>query len=169
MQRRPSDPNEETNGIEFAPWSTLVENDDLHLVSLRYGHAPQRVDFVSEGFSLELPVSKDNKVGALEAVFLSREKRAAVVFSFDDVSAFRVLDEHGLVDMWEASGKTARPAHTTFKVKGHKWQEESFLSWFMRDCEYSFMVATGWDCLEVVAGTEPTVELLAAAVIEYRP
>ena len=168
MQRRPSDPNGETNGIEFAPWSTLVENDDLHLVSLRFDRATQRIDFVSEGFGLELPGRNDKKVGALEAVFLSREKRAAVVFSFDDVSAFRVLDEHGLVDMWEASGRTARPAHTTFKVKGHKWQEESFLSWFMRDCEYSFVVATEWDCLEVVAGAEPNVELRAATVIEDR-
>jgi hypothetical protein len=166
MQRQTSDTSEAASGIEFAPWPTLVENDELHLVSVRYGHAPQRVDFVSEGFSLELPGGEDNKVGALEAIFLSREKRAAVVFVFDDVSAFRVLDEHGLVDMWNASAETARPANTTFKVKGHQWQEESHLSWFMRGCEFSFVIATGWDCLEVVTGTEPTVELRDAKITE---
>ncbi len=31
------------------------------------------------------------------------------------------------------------------------------LSWFMPSCEFSFMFATGWDCLEVVSSSEPTV------------
>ena len=97
-------------------------------MSLRYGDASKKVDFVSDGFSLELPASDAAEAGALEATFLSREKRAAVVFTFSDVSAFRVLDEHGLTDMWEASSKAQRPAHTTFRVKGHKWQQESFLT-----------------------------------------
>jgi hypothetical protein len=167
MEQQPSKQDSAVGGIEFAPWPTLVEDDELHLVSLRYGEAPKKVHFISEGFSLELADSETDKVGTLEATFLSREKRAAVVFAFDNVSAFRVLDEHGLVDMWNASAKSQRPAQTTFKVKGHKWQEESFLSWFMPQCEFSFMAATGWDCLEVVTATEPTVELRSAIITEH--
>ncbi|HEY0013468.1 MAG TPA: hypothetical protein VGB79_11545 [Allosphingosinicella sp.] len=137
-------------------------------MSLSYGESCRRVDFPTEGFSLELPETGTDRLGRLEATFLSREKRAAIVFAFASVSAFRVLDEHGLVDMWNASADSPRPARTTFKVKGHKWQEESFLSWFMPGCEFSFMIATGWDCLEVVANGEPIIELRAATVIEHR-
>jgi hypothetical protein len=167
MDQKPNNPDDTASSIEFAAWPTLVENDELHLVSLRYGDDAKKVDFVSEGFSLELPGNETGTTSALEATFLSREKRAAVVFAFDNVSAFRVLDEHGLVDMWNASASASRPAQATFKVKGHKWQEESFLSWVMPQCEWSFLVATGWDCLEVVTPTEPTIELRPATVREH--
>lgn len=166
MEQTHGDPGVTATGIEFAPWSTVVEEDELWLVRLRYGDSPGRVDFPSEGFSLELPESDSVQIGTLEATFLSREKRGVVVFGFDNVIAFRVLDEHGLVDLWNASARSPRPARTTFRVKGHKWQEESFLSWFTAGCEFSFMIATGWDCLEVVASTEPVIELRAANVVE---
>ena len=167
MEEMPEGPEVAQGAIEFAPWPTAVENDELWLVTLRYGDASQKVDFVSDGFSLQLAESAAPESGILEATFLSREKRAAVVFTFTDVSAFRVLDEHGLTDVWLASSKEERPAHTTFKVKGHKWQEESFLTWFMPSCEFSFMIATGWDCLEVVSASEPAIELRRAIVTEY--
>ena len=167
MEEMPEGPEVAQGAIEFAPWPTAVENDELWLVTLRYGDASQKVDFVSDGFSLQLAEGAAPERGVLEATFFSREKRAAIVFTFTHVSAFRVLDEHGLTDMWLASSKEERPAHTTFKVKGHKWQEESFLTWFMSSCEFSFMIATGWDCLEVVSASEPTIELRCAIVTEY--
>ncbi len=156
-----------SNNIEFAPWPTIVEADDLHLVELRYANGAPKIDFPNDGFSLEM---QDGAVGDrcdLEAVFFAREKRAAVVFSFESVSAFRVLDEHGLIDMWHASATSPRPTSTTFKVRGHGWQAESPLSWEMFDCEFSHMIATGWDCLEVVTTCEPKVELIPAIVVEH--
>ncbi|PKP93256.1 MAG: hypothetical protein CVT77_06320 [Alphaproteobacteria bacterium HGW-Alphaproteobacteria-16] len=168
MDHQPTDPPEVPNGIEFAPWNTVVESDDLHMVRLRYGEGPSKVDFPSDGFALELPGDEVGRTSRLEATFLSREKRAAVVFYFENVSAFRVLDEHGLLDIWNASMHLPRPANSTFKVRGHKWQEESFLSWEMFDCKFSLMIATNWDCLEVVTADEPRVELKPAIVTEYR-
>ena len=158
-----------SEGIQFAEWATSVDSDDLFLAQLRYGSSEAAVSFAKEGFTLELPESAVEERGALEATFLSRQKRAVVVFSFEHVSAFRVLDEHGLLDIWDASGKTARPACTTFRVKGHKWQEESFLSWSMPGCDFSFMIATDEDCLEVVASSEPTIRILPAKVTEHEP
>lgn len=149
--------------IEFAEWRTEVENDQLTLVAIRYG-GWAKTDLVQEGISLELAVGQGDTDGDLEATFISLEKRAGVRFAFENVSAFRVLDEHGLVDLWLASDDRPRPANTTFKVKGHKWQRESELSWFMADCEYSFMIATSLDCLEVVAKREPRVTMLPAVV-----
>jgi hypothetical protein len=149
--------------IEFSPWPTEVENDTLTLVGLKYGGF-SRVDYVQEGYSLELQLDYGDIEDGLEVTFISQEKKAGVSFYFEKVSAFRVLDEHGLVDLWNASANSPRPAQTTFKVKGHRWQEESELSWVMPNCEYSYMVATGFDCVEVVADCEPTVKLLTALV-----
>ena len=149
--------------IVFAPWSTPIENDELSLVSLSYGGALTEVDCVREGFSLEVPASRSVCVGDLEAVFLSVEKKSVIIFRFERPMAFRVLDEHGLVDIWAASRETPRPAKTTFLVKGHKWQQESELSWFMGGIEFSLMIATNWNCLEVV-GAEPTIEIRPAVL-----
>jgi hypothetical protein len=165
---QPMDPMTQPNeaappAIVFAPWKTPVENDELSLVSLSYGGASTILDCHSEGFSLEVPASRSLGAGDLEAVFLSVEKKSVVVFRFERPMAFRVLDEHGLLDIWTASGETPRPAHTSFMVKGHKWQQESELSWFMGGTEFSLMIATDWDCLEVV-GPQPTVELRPAIV-----
>ena len=122
------------------------------------------MNFVKDDHTIELTLDYADGQNELEATFISREKMAGVVFYFNDVSGFRVLDEHGLVDFWNASRDTPRPASTTFKVKGHLWQTESELSWIMRDCEFSYMVATNWDCLEVIAGCEPSVKMIPPVV-----
>lgn len=163
MTDKPETIAEQPKTIEFAPWETDVENDDLTLVGVRYGgHAA--INFAKDDHTIELTLDYDDGENELEATFISREKMAGVVFYFNDVNGFRVLDEHGLVDLWNASKDTPRPASTTFKVKGHLWQTESELSWIMRDCEFSYMVATNWDCLEVITGCEPSVKIIPAVV-----
>jgi len=119
-----------------------------------------------------LPTDLDvPKAQELEALFFSRQQRAVVTFTFKKVNAFRVLDEGGLLEVWEASSKKPRPAGTTFRVRGHGWQGESVLAWVHgTDKEhYSFMIATGWECLEVVAFEEPAVVLRPAVVTPYDP
>lgn len=118
---------------------------------------------------LELSATSFEMGTVLEANFLSKEKRSVVCFSFAHVSAFRVLDEDGLTELWHASAKTPRPAQTTFRVRGHKWQFESELSWLMGGTEdfYSFMIATDGDCLEVVSSKEPSIELRPAEVSKF--
>ncbi|MGC6401534.1 hypothetical protein ACNI3Q_13255 [Sphingomonas sp. FW199] len=163
MTDKPETIVEQPKTIEFAPWMTAVENDDLTLVGVRYG-GHEAINFAKDDHTVELTLDYDDCENELEATFISREKMAGVVFYFNDVDGFRVLDEHGLVDLWNASMDTPRPASTTFKVKGHLWQTESELSWIMRDCEFSYMVATNGDCLEVITGCEPSVKIIPAVV-----
>jgi hypothetical protein len=163
MTDKPELVAEQPNIIEFAPWPTDVENDYLTLVGLRYGgHAA--INFVKDDHTIELTLDYADSERGLEATFISREKMAGVVFYLNDVSGFRVLDAHGLVDLWNASKNTPRPAATTFRVKGHLWQTESELLWIMRGCEFSYMVATDWDCLEVITDCEPSVKIIPAVV-----
>ena len=163
MTENPEIVAEQLTIIEFAPWPTDVENDALTFVGVRYGgHAA--INFMKDDHTVELTLDYADSESGLEATFISREKMAGVVFSFNNVSGFRVLDEHGLVDLWNASKDTPRPASTTFRVKGHLWQTESELSWIMKGCEFSYMVATGWDCLEVITDCEPSVKIIPAVV-----
>ncbi|HEX3421789.1 MAG TPA: hypothetical protein VHS33_00090 [Sphingomicrobium sp.] len=155
------------DGVRFAPWDTEVKDDDLTLVSLAFTGSSW-VSYPNEGIKLELPDAND-EFGTLEAVFLSREKRAAVRFQFAHVQAFRVLDEGGLLELWNASAVTPRPAFATFRVKGHAWQAESVLVWIHGpDDHFSHMVATTNECLEVVTFGDPQVEILAARVTKLR-
>ena len=155
--------------VEFAEWKTSVEFDELQLVDLRF-QSTTAVGFPQEGFTLSIPRNPLLEKGCLEATFLSRQKRAIVTFRFDAVAAFRVLDEHGLLNIW-ASPNCAKPAPATFRVKGHQWQKKSFLVWFHGADEdrVSWMIATGWECLEVVTDAEPAVTEEAAIVADYDP
>ena len=153
------------NGVEFAPWATVVEGDDLTLVSTTF-KSGSYVDYPDEGVTLTLD-GEDQPYGVLEAVFLSREKRRAVRFSCQSVWAFRVLDEGGLLELWEASSRTPRPAFATFRVRGHAWQDESVLMWVHgADSEhFSWMIATNAECLEIVTCEELQVEVLSDASV----
>lgn len=159
------------DGVQFAPWPIPVENDDLQLVSLNFGGSDE-ISYPNEGVSLGLPPDVTGVASqVLTASFFSREQRAVVTFTFKKVNAFRVVDEGGLLELWEASSKAPRPASTTFRVRGHAWQSESVLAWVHgTDKEhYSFMIATGWECLEVVALEEPAVELRPAIARQFDP
>lgn len=127
------------DGVQFAEWTTGFENDTLSLVSL--GLSEERV---------------------LSAVFFSHEKNQQVRFTFIDARAFRILDEGCLLELWAASKKKPRPAQSTFRVRGHAWQAESPLAWFHGSDQsgFSYLVATDWDCLEVIVYDPPTIEML---------
>jgi hypothetical protein len=155
------------DGVEFAPWSTCVETDDLHFFRLGFDLGSPLVTDFRRGLSYSLPSVSNPRAHELEATFISIDKGAEIRFAFDDVIAFRVLDENGLLELWEASAITPRPAETTFRARGHAWANESFLV-FLGDGEsprFSYLVATSDLCLEVVCSREPKVTEVGPAVI----
>ncbi|WP_137930241.1 hypothetical protein [Mesorhizobium comanense] len=90
----------------FQPWETPFENSDIELIDVDY----------SEG-------------GAL--IFRVRVQDSGSIYRicFEHVSAFRVLDEHGLLELWEKTKEHGgRPARTTFKVRNHLWTKECPIS-----------------------------------------
>lgn len=72
--------------------------------------------------------------------------------AFDNVSAFRVLDEHGLLELWQGQ----RPARTAFRVRNHAWTRESPVT-FLGSDGWSFVVATDDTCIEIVSASEPEI------------
>ncbi|RYE86900.1 MAG: hypothetical protein EOP19_05665 [Hyphomicrobiales bacterium] len=127
--------NEPGSKVEFAPWPTVVANDDVELLELKYEAVERR----------------------LEAVLQRGGGR--IVARFSDVEAFRVLDEGGLTQLWAASEDTPRPTHTTFRVRGHRWTAESEIIFHLGTSDgWSYVIATGDDCIEVLTRAEPLVE-----------
>jgi hypothetical protein len=143
--------------IEFAEWRTSIENDDLHLLDVVYKDGGGAFEFFTLGFGVDIPpnrtMSKD-----LVARFFSADQKAIYRISCSPI-AYRVLDEHGLVELWSAAAEQGgRPGQATFKVRNHGWTRESVLSFFNGAQDgYSYVIATGWDCLELVCFDPPEI------------
>jgi hypothetical protein len=153
-------------GVEFAPWPTLVENDELHLGRITFDVGSPIVTYIQERLAYSLPSVSPEQTYSLEATFISASKGRIFRFGFDPI-AFRVLDENGLVELWNASASAPRPAQATFRARGHGWAAESFLV-FLGEGDlprYSYFVATSDLCLEVVCDSEPSVFDVGPAVI----
>jgi len=154
-------------GVEFAEWQTIVANDDLYLGSLTFQDRSPFVTLIQEGVTLSLRRFEDARTHALEATFISVNRKSEIRFAFNSVVAFRLLDENGLLELWEASAANPRPAHTTFRARGHQWCAESMLVFLdVRDePRYSYFVATSDRCLEVVCQEEPEVMEIGPAIV----
>jgi hypothetical protein len=146
--------------IEFARWETPIENDELHLIDLSYGGGDWSTELVAERLFLEIPASERVPLTGLNATFLSVPQRALFRVSSAESYTFRVLDEHGLTELWSARNLQGKEAKATFRVRNHGWNRESELSFAMQDADFSFVVSTSWACLEIVSRTSPSVEFL---------
>lgn len=77
--------------------------------------------------------------------------------SFEAASAFRVLDEHGLQELWEKTSEFGgRPGASTFRVRNHSWTKESPIT-FLASEGWSYVVATDFDCIEIVSAEAPLI------------
>lgn len=129
--------NVQENGVAFGRWETPFENARIELMAVAYGEDQ------SLAFDIRVPDS-----GATYRV------------RFEKVSAFRVLDESGLTEIWDRTGTGGgRPGSATFRVRNHRWTRESPLVFLASD-GWSHVVASDDDCIEIVAGTEPEITRL---------
>lgn len=154
-------------GVEFSDWKTVVENDVLYLGRLSFEDPSPLVTLFQEGLTLSLRNPDSERTHALEATFISLTRRSEIRFRFNGVVAFRVLDENGLLELWEASVANPRPAQATFRARGHQWTAESMLVFLDVGDEprFSYFVATDDRCLEVVCREEPDVREIGPAIV----
>jgi hypothetical protein len=156
-------------GIEFARWVTPIENDSIYLVDVTFGDGSFWTSD-SNGRSFEVPPSRPNQGDGVLAIFFSIEQEALYEVRFYDAFTFRVLDEHGLVELWNATAEQGgRPGQATFRVRNHGWHRESELSFIMSGADYSYVLASNTTCLEVVTGSEPRVRFVRKVPATTRP
>ena len=129
--------------LEFSRWETPFENAKL---------------WVREVFYEERTLNVRVAVHWADGVLLSPEPTYRL--RFQEVDAFRVLDEGGLLELWEQTSETGRPGDSTFRVRNHLWTRESFLSFHHgTDDGWSFVIATDGECVEVLARNPPNITL----------
>ena len=140
--------------VEFAPWETPFKNAELLVLDLRFqtGHGAHENE--TEDIGIDSPEENGREEPELIVRLLHCEDDAVYSLVFHGVGAFRLLDEHGLLELWqETSNLGGRPAQSTFRVRNHLWSKESHLSFFsFATDDWSFVIATDWECVEVVCG-----------------
>jgi len=136
----------------FDTWDTPFNLGELFLVNAMWGGDEWSVSYPG-GKTYRLPIATGSKEILTLTVF-HLETEGLYELRFPSASAFRVLDEGGLLDIW-AEKETV---HNCFKVKGHGWSEESPVSFAMgSDDGFSYFITTGDDCVEVVCDRPPEI------------
>ncbi|WP_425410744.1 hypothetical protein [Hyphococcus sp.] len=143
-----------TYPLEFRRWQTPFENDDVLIIGVQYFGELSAI-YVQEGVEYELEDANDWDGRSLEIKLFCKTDESIYGVYFSSVMAFRVLDEHGLTELWDAGKK--RPAKTTFEVRGHGWSKESPIT-FMNNDGWSCVIATDWDCVEIVPNSDPEIK-----------
>jgi len=122
--------------FQFEQWPTAFENERMDIVYISYSAQTREV------ICRLKPLGKDTPIYLIRV----------------EVSAFRVLDEHGLTEIWEKTSELGRPGLATFKVRNHRWSKESPIS-FLGSDGWSYVVATDSDCVEFVTSDIPVVSI----------
>jgi len=139
--------------MQFDTWSTPFEHGTIFLVDLSWGAKTWTLE-KADGTKYEIKGNdKLDNVDLVARVF-HLESEMLYEIAFGIVNGHRCLDEHGLTEIWSSNP----PQTNTYKIKGHSWHNESPLSFFMgNDNEWSYLIVTGDECLEVICRNEPSV------------
>ncbi|SON53319.1 hypothetical protein [Vibrio tapetis] len=150
--------------MEFSRWETLINEGDISVLSVVYGcqnwylsGQDTRYEYRDLRFSDEIQLTVTVFHEMTESVY---------EIQFRQIGGHRVLDEHGLLEMWGSKN----PKDNCFKVRGHQWTHESPLSFELNTVGgWSYVIASDWDCVEVLTHEDPTVVLVERLTNLKRP
>jgi hypothetical protein len=157
--------------FEFGRWETPFENADVELMEVVRGYGPLTRKDDEAAWERRSLLKSPCEATLVVLVRIHQTNGGQPGYfddplyrvSFQDASAFRVLDEGGLSEFWYQTKKLGgRPGQTTFRVRNHEWFTESLLPWIHGTEEgWSYVIATSDDCIEVVAAAPPVITLEA--------
>ena len=141
--------------MEFESWLTPFDSGDVWLVDLSWGAKEWTLEYPN-GKKYSVSGSKAHEEYDLIARVFHVESETLYNICYGVVNGYRCLDEHGLTELWNGNS----PKKNTFKVKGHGWHKESPLTFFMGNSEeWSHLLVTNDECLEVVCQKPPVVQV----------
>jgi len=149
--------------MEIGVWLTPFGDGDLHIINTKWGSSDWSIEY-ADGKRYELKNEFQTGNSDLIVTVFHIDTESVFEIIFDDVGAYRLLDEHGLTELWE-SGKVKS---NCFKVKEHGWSQESPLSFFMHSKDgWSYLISTEDECVEVVSTSEPQIVLKQKVTATY--
>lgn len=141
--------------MEFCKWETPLNSGDISILSVVYGCRDW--DLSSHNVRYEYQDSRLSGDVALIVTVFHDITESVYEVQFRKIGGHRVLDEHGLLDMWDVSN----PRENCFKVRKHQWANESPLSFELNTIGgWSYVMATDFECVEVLTDAEPKIVLI---------
>ena len=144
--------------IEFDAWETPFVDGDLAIMEVRYGNGGLDEKYIKEKIGFRVPEKYSVGYEDLVVRLFHKEEMAVYSLMFKDVAGFRVLDENGLLQLWDEMNKqSSRFAKSTFRVRNHLWMTESPLAFLGAKDSWSFVIATDTTCVEVICLEAPDI------------
>ncbi|KQY19797.1 hypothetical protein [Rhizobium sp. Root482] len=143
--------------FEFREWVTPFS--DLDVLVAEVGYAPDSLLPDAAEKLRPLSLFKESGRNALTIRLCDNGKDSDVVYKvcFETAHAFRIMDEIGLMELWQQTKKLGgRPARTSFQVRNHLWCRESPMSFFQTD-GWAYVIASIGDCVEIVSPRPPVI------------
>jgi len=158
-----------TDALQFEEWETPFWGGDLQIIDLHWGDGSFSCR-TKEGKEFKLEENPLFKNVELQAHILDLSDGCLYRINYSQVNGFRLLDEHGLLELWEERDKQKVKLKSTFKVKNHMWSKESPLTFFHGNSdEWSHVVSTDNECLEVVCENTPSIVKIGQVTPVYYP
>ncbi len=145
--------------VEFERFDSILSNSELEIINLQWGggnlsswHRVTNESYVNKGlegfedYSLQIDV-------------FSLAHRAIYRLKFGYEYGFRLLDEGGLLEFWGSKDYDYNKLGSLIKVKYSPWREESIIP-FVYSNEYSFLIITCNECVEVITDDSPKIEFV---------
>lgn len=147
--------------VEFEVWDTPFKDGEISVIDVVYRDGGFADEFHEAGKRYCGPAHRDLGDADLVVRVFRKETESVYALLFRHVGAFRVLDERGLLGLWDGPNEPRRrPNASTFRVRNHAWTAESPLTFELNAEEgWSYMVATSFDCVEVVCSEPPEIRL----------
>ncbi|WP_409425120.1 MULTISPECIES: hypothetical protein [unclassified Pseudoalteromonas] len=139
--------------MEIDDWTTPFGKGDLFIINTKWGASERSIEYAN-GKRYEF--KNEFQSGSADLIVTVFHTDSEIVFeiTFDNVGGYRLLDEHGLTELWE-SGEIN---NNCFKVRDHGWSKESPLSFFMHTNDgWSYLISTADECAEVISTKEPKI------------
>ncbi|MEM1381700.1 MAG: hypothetical protein AAGH41_13850 [Pseudomonadota bacterium] len=143
--------------FEFGKWPTPFADAAIEILELV--HSPRRrwPDDAAFHYRMGSLLRSHYDVDLVARIYVYEPDKVYRV-AFDRISAMRLLDEGGLLELWAKTEELGgRPGQTTFRVRNHAWTAESIVSFLATD-GWSFVIASDNECLEVVSANPPVID-----------
>ena len=145
--------------VEFERFDSILSNSKLEIIDLRWGggdlaswHRVTNESYINKGL-------EDFEDYPLQIEVFSLKHKAIYRLKFSYLQGFRLLDEGGLLEFWVSKEYDYDKLGSLIKVKYSPWREESIVPFAVTN-EYSFLIVTYNECVEVITDDTPKIEFV---------
>ena len=141
--------------MKTSDWHTPIEKGELNILSVSWSSWDWYTKSTTAN-NYNICNSDELDSNSLEVIVMHNSGDLAEIYKlvFSGVGAYRLLGEHGLPEIFEIGGVEVN----TFKVRGNGWSKESPSSFYMHTHDgWSYMLATGDECVEVLCSQPPNI------------